>query len=61
LANGLGLQEIKALVSNVAVDIALTEASGNTKLAADRLGITARALQLRRQATDTDPARVKLS
>lgn len=49
LSNGMGLQEIKALVSSLAVEIALTEADGNTKLAAERLGVTARALQLRRQ------------
>lgn len=49
LHNGVGLQELKALVGDLAVEIALVEAGGNLKQAAERLGVTPRALQLRRQ------------
>ncbi|MFP5416931.1 MAG: sigma-54-dependent transcriptional regulator [Actinomycetes bacterium] len=48
LRRGFGLRELKDLVSDLAVEIALADAHGNTRAAAERLGITPRALQMRR-------------
>jgi transcriptional regulator with GAF, ATPase, and Fis domain len=48
LGAGAGLREIGQAATGAAVRIALREADGNLRLAAQRLGITDRALQLRR-------------
>ncbi len=50
LGAGLGLPELKALVGDRAVQVALAE-NGTVKAAAARLGVTPRALQLRRQGS----------
>jgi transcriptional regulator with GAF, ATPase, and Fis domain len=52
LREGLDLRALKATVAELAVSIAVTEAGGNLVQAAKRLGVTARALQLRRATTD---------
>jgi transcriptional regulator with GAF, ATPase, and Fis domain len=48
LARGLSLREINAAASDMAIRVALAEEGGNLQRAAGRLGVTARALQLRR-------------
>jgi transcriptional regulator with GAF, ATPase, and Fis domain len=50
LARGLGLKQIGALAGDAAVRAALAGESGNLRRAAERLGVTERALQLRRAA-----------
>jgi DNA-binding NtrC family response regulator len=45
---GLSLREIREAAKSVAINIALSEAQGSTRRAARRLGVTERALQLRR-------------
>jgi transcriptional regulator with GAF, ATPase, and Fis domain len=50
LARGATLKEIGRTAAETAVSIALTEEGGNASRAARRLGVTARALQLRRAA-----------
>ena len=45
---GAGLKEIARVISETAIRLALEESSGNTRMAAKALGITDRALQLRR-------------
>jgi DNA-binding NtrC family response regulator len=49
LGGGLGLKELKALIGDVAVEVALADAGGNTTQAAKRLQVTPRALQKRRE------------
>jgi len=56
LARGLGLKEIGNLASDTAVRIALAEEGGSLQRAADRLGVTDRALQMRRAAQRRDDA-----
>lgn len=46
---GVCLQDLKSQVSELALTIALTEAGGNAHAAAQRLGVTDRAVQKRRQ------------
>jgi transcriptional regulator with GAF, ATPase, and Fis domain len=48
LALGVGLRDISAEAANAAIRIALAEADGNLQRAARQLGVTDRALQLRR-------------
>jgi transcriptional regulator with GAF, ATPase, and Fis domain len=50
LAKGVGLKEIGSAAERIAVDLAISDAGGNLQLAAERLGVTDRALQLRRAA-----------
>ncbi|MFL6292566.1 MAG: sigma 54-interacting transcriptional regulator [Thermoanaerobaculia bacterium] len=50
LARGLGLKEIGNLAADTAVRLALAEEGGSLQRAADRLGVTDRALQMRRAA-----------
>jgi transcriptional regulator with GAF, ATPase, and Fis domain len=50
LLQGVGLREIGRVASETAIQIALGDASGNLRQAARRLGITDRALQMRRAA-----------
>jgi transcriptional regulator with GAF, ATPase, and Fis domain len=53
---GAGLRELKEVVAELAVGAALQSTHGNVALAARRLGITARALQMRQAAwRSTDP------
>ncbi|HEX9943123.1 MAG TPA: sigma 54-interacting transcriptional regulator [Thermoanaerobaculia bacterium] len=56
LARGLGLKDIGNLAADTAVRIAVEEESGNLKRAADRLGVTDRALQMRRAARRREEA-----
>jgi two-component system response regulator AtoC len=46
---GVTLPELKAMVGDLAVTLALTEHGGNARLAAAALGVTDRAIQLRKQ------------
>ena len=48
LASGAGLKEIGSTAEDIAVRIAIDDAQGNLQRAADRLGVTDRALQMRR-------------
>jgi transcriptional regulator with GAF, ATPase, and Fis domain len=50
LSLGVGLREISQAAADVAIRIALEEESGNLQLAARKLGVTDRALQMRRAA-----------
>ena len=50
LAEGLSLPELKNLVGDVAVEAALEKTDGSAKRAAAMLGVTDRAVQLRRKA-----------
>jgi hypothetical protein len=50
LAEGLRLPELKTLVGDVAVEAALEETDGSARQAAAMLGVTDRAVQLRRKA-----------
>ena len=50
LAEGLGLPDLKTLVGDVAVEAALEESDGSARRAAALLGVTERAVQLRRKA-----------
>jgi transcriptional regulator with GAF, ATPase, and Fis domain len=52
LDRGIGLKEIGRAVSNAAIDLSLEQERGNLQRAARRLGITDRALQLRRANQD---------
>jgi transcriptional regulator with GAF, ATPase, and Fis domain len=54
LSLGLGLKEIGRAAEQIAVDIAVHEANGSLRRAADRLGVTDRALQMRRAGTVRD-------
>ncbi len=56
LARGLGLKEIGNLAAETAVRLALDEENGSLRRAADRLGVTDRALQMRRAARRPDPS-----
>ena len=55
LAEGLTLAELKTLVGDVAVDAALEESDGSARRAAAMLGVTDRAVQLRRKAPRPRP------
>ena len=55
LALGMGLKEIGAAAERSAVRIAMHEENGNLRRAAQRLGVTDRALQLRRAASREKP------
>ena len=55
LAEGLTLAELKTLVGDVAVDTALEESDGSARRAAAMLGVTDRAVQLRRKAPRPRP------
>ena len=48
---GASLQDLRSQVSDLALTIALAEAEGNAHAAAQRLGVTDRAVQKRRQTT----------
>jgi transcriptional regulator with GAF, ATPase, and Fis domain len=48
LASGAGLKEIGSAAENTAVRLAIDDAQGNLQRAADKLGVTDRALQMRR-------------
>lgn len=56
LVEGLSLPNLKALVGDLAVEAALQENDGSAKRAAAMLGVTDRAVQLRRQAPRPRPA-----
>ena len=49
LAEGASLRDLQKRVGDAAVELALCDAGGNLQAAARRLGVTDRALQLRRQ------------
>jgi transcriptional regulator with GAF, ATPase, and Fis domain len=51
LASGRGLKEIRRLAEETAVRLAITDANGKLKVAAQRLGVTDRALQMRQAKT----------
>ena len=48
LARGVGLKQISRTAADAAIRVALGDAHGNLQLAARRLGVTDRALQMRR-------------
>ncbi len=50
LLQNVGLREIRGVVEKTAIDMAINEADGNLQRAAKKLGVTDRALQLRRAA-----------
>ncbi|HEX2091306.1 MAG TPA: hypothetical protein VHG28_02845, partial [Longimicrobiaceae bacterium] len=50
LARGIGLKEIGRLTAEAAIRIAIGDEDGNLRRAAQRLGVTDRALQMRRAA-----------
>jgi transcriptional regulator with GAF, ATPase, and Fis domain len=50
LCRGVGLKEISRKAADAAIRIAVGDANGNLQLAAQRLGVTDRALQMRRAA-----------
>jgi transcriptional regulator with GAF, ATPase, and Fis domain len=56
LARGMGLKEIGNVATDAAVRLALEAEEGNVRRAADRLGVTDRALQMRRAAWRRDGA-----
>ncbi|HYJ39867.1 MAG TPA: sigma 54-interacting transcriptional regulator [Steroidobacteraceae bacterium] len=64
LSSGVGMKEIGRAAEDSAIQLALREAGGNLQGAASRLGVTDRALQLRRatarqaQRPDTQPQQV---
>ncbi|HAV43247.1 TPA: sigma-54-dependent Fis family transcriptional regulator [bacterium] len=47
---GIGLKEIRRVVEDIAINIAVSEENGSLQRAAQRLGVTDRALQMRRAA-----------
>lgn len=49
IAQGLGLREIKQAVSHTAIEIAIGDENGSLRRAARRLGVTRRALEMRRK------------
>lgn len=53
LAAGAGLQEIKEQTADAAIEIALRDGMGNNQRAAMKLGVTDRALQMRRASRRT--------
>ncbi len=56
LARGAGLKDVGRMAEQVAVRLTVDEASGNLQVAAKRLGVSDRALQMRRaQKTNADP------
>jgi DNA-binding NtrC family response regulator len=57
LRDGLDLRALKAAVADLAVSIAVSEAGGNLVQAAKRLGVTTRALQLRRATGEVNDSR----
>jgi transcriptional regulator with GAF, ATPase, and Fis domain len=54
LAAGASLRELRDAAADAAVRVAIEEADGNLRQAAGRLGVTGRALQLRRAAARRD-------
>jgi transcriptional regulator with GAF, ATPase, and Fis domain len=56
---GAGLRELKEVVAALAVDAALVAAGGNVAMAATRLGVTARAVQIRQARGDGARARTR--
>lgn len=48
VASGIGMKEICRMAGDVAVDVALQDASGNVKQAATRLNVSRRTIQIRR-------------
>ncbi len=54
LACGADLRTLKSMVASLAVEIALAEAGGNVTGAARQLGVTTRALQLRRSGGEPE-------
>ena len=54
LAGGLGLRELRDAAADAAVRVALADAGGNLRRAALRLGVSDRALQLRRAGRRED-------
>ena len=55
LSCGVGLKEIGRLAASSAIRIAVGEANGNLQVAARRLGVTDRALQIRRAGASRPP------
>jgi hypothetical protein len=56
IIRGATLREIGAAATDVAISVALAEEEGSLQRAASRLGLTPRALQLRRAAGKLPPA-----
>jgi transcriptional regulator with GAF, ATPase, and Fis domain len=56
LALGVGLKELREATADVAVRVAVEEAGGSLRRAASRLGVTDRALQLRRANRQQGPS-----
>ena len=54
IALGMGLKEISNAAAETAVDIAVDDTGGNLQLAAQKLGVTDRALQMRQAARRKD-------
>ena len=48
LSEGMKLKDIKEIAADIAIQLALEEGNGSLQLAAERLGVTDRALQIRR-------------
>jgi DNA-binding NtrC family response regulator len=46
MLSGIGIREIKEMVGNIAIQIALEQENGNLQRAAQKLGLTDRSLQL---------------
>ena len=61
LSCGVGLKDISRLAAEAAIRIAIDEANGNLQIAARRLGVTDRALQIRRAAGMTVSGRSRRS
>ncbi|SDS94444.1 Sigma-54 interaction domain-containing protein [Friedmanniella luteola] len=55
LSAGTGLRELRSLVGDLAVDVALAEAGGNAGPAARRLGVSDRAVQMRKRGARLAP------
>jgi len=49
IASGAGMREVADAAADTAMAIAVAEEGGNLRRASDRLGVTARALQMRRR------------
>lgn len=58
LAAGVGLKELREAAVETAINIALDEEGGNLQRAARKLGVTDRALQMRRASNRNDPPKL---
>ncbi|MCJ8166193.1 sigma 54-interacting transcriptional regulator [Pontibacter sp. E15-1] len=55
LYTGIGLKDLKDLVTNIAKEIAMDDKHGNVKMAAQKLGCSERTLQMHKKADGTNP------